>query len=193
MELSCKGYVGEEVLSPTISNDKMKIYFPIQIIEQMFQVDHVTPKKSRLFKENDANPSRTDLYVILNKHRKSKMISDGNKNSGVEVIWELTLCGLLIQKMTILSLNDFKVKNNLRIDTMNGSDLQRLHNYPIYPRDSKIYPDSGFVNFDNDAQGGTHWTCFFNIKNHSTLTSLADSQINFYSPNYQNQKFIIII
>ena len=43
---------------------------------------------------------------------------------------------------------------------MNESELQRVYNYPIYPRDSKIYSDKGFVNIDNGAQGGTHWTCF---------------------------------
>ena len=43
---------------------------------------------------------------------------------------------------------------------MNQSDLQRVYNYPIYPRGSKIYSDKGFVNIDNGSQGGTHWTCF---------------------------------
>ena len=43
---------------------------------------------------------------------------------------------------------------------MNEFELQKVYNYPIYPRDSKIYSDRGFVNIDNGAQGGTHWTCF---------------------------------
>ena len=43
---------------------------------------------------------------------------------------------------------------------MNESDLQRVFNYNIYPRDSKIYSDKGFGNFDNGSQGGTPWTCF---------------------------------
>ena len=43
---------------------------------------------------------------------------------------------------------------------MNESDLQKIYNYPIYPRDSKIYSDKGFVNMDNGSRGGTHWTCF---------------------------------
>ena len=30
---------------------------------------------------------------------------------------------------------------------------------PVYPRDSKIYSGSGFVNIDNGSQGGSHWTC----------------------------------
>ena len=48
----------------------------------------------------------------------------------------------------------------LKTDTMIESQLQRVYNYPIYPRDSKIYSDKGFVKIDNGAQGGTHWTCF---------------------------------
>ena len=50
----------------------------------------------------------------------------------------------------------YKLKNN----TMTESELQRVYNYSIYPRDSKIYTDRGFVNIDNGSQGGTHWTCF---------------------------------
>ena len=49
----------------------------------------------------------------------------------------------------------------LKKDTMNESQLQKVYNYPIYPRDSKIYSDRGFVNIDNGSQGGSHWTCFY--------------------------------
>ena len=62
--------------------------------------------------------------------------------------------------MTILSLKDFKKKNVLKNDTMNESELQRIYNFPINPRDSKIYSDRRFVNTDSGAQNGTHWTCF---------------------------------
>ena len=47
---------------------------------------------------------------------------------------------------------------------MSGSQLQNIYNYPIYPRDSKIYSDKGFVNIDNGQMGGTHW-CVFYVKN----------------------------
>ena len=43
---------------------------------------------------------------------------------------------------------------------MDESELQQISNYPIYPRDSKIYSDKGFVNIDNGSMGGSHWTCF---------------------------------
>ena len=43
---------------------------------------------------------------------------------------------------------------------MNESQLQKFCNYPIYPRDIKLYSDKGFVNIDNGSQSGSHWTCF---------------------------------
>ena len=43
---------------------------------------------------------------------------------------------------------------------MNESQLQKIYSYPIYPRDSKIYSDKGFLNIDNGSMGGSHWTCF---------------------------------
>ena len=51
-------------------------------------------------------------------------------------------------------------KHNLKNITVNESDLQKVYNYPIYPRDSKIYSDKGFVNIDNGSMGGSHWTSF---------------------------------
>ena len=62
--------------------------------------------------------------------------------------------------MKILTFKDFMKKYNLKNDTMNESELQKIYKYPIYPRDSKIYSDRGFVNIANGSQGGTHWTCF---------------------------------
>ena len=44
---------------------------------------------------------------------------------------------------------------------MNESGLQRVYNYEIYPRVSKIMTDKGFANTDNGSQGGTHWTCLY--------------------------------
>ena len=62
--------------------------------------------------------------------------------------------------MTILNFKDFMKKYNLKNDTMNESQLQKIYNYPMYPRDSKIYSDKGFVNIDNGSLGGTHWVAF---------------------------------
>ena len=62
--------------------------------------------------------------------------------------------------MKILSFKEFMKKYKIKNDTTNESELQKIYNYPIYPRDSKIYSDKGFVNIDNGSQGGTHWKCF---------------------------------
>ena len=43
---------------------------------------------------------------------------------------------------------------------MNESDIRRVYNYKIYPRDSKIYSDKGFVNKDNESMSGSHWIYF---------------------------------
>ena len=63
--------------------------------------------------------------------------------------------------MRILNFEDFMKKYNLKIDTMNESKLQRVYDYSIYPRDSKIYLDKGFVKIVDGSVGGYHWTCFY--------------------------------
>ena len=62
--------------------------------------------------------------------------------------------------MKVLNFKNFMKKYNLKNDTMDESELQKVYNYPIYPRDSRIYSDKGFDNIDNGSRGGTHWTCF---------------------------------
>ena len=55
-------------------------------------------------------------------------------------------------------------KYKLKNDTMNESELQKVYNYPIYPRDSKKYSEKGFVNIDDGSQRGSRWTCFYTKK-----------------------------
>ena len=43
---------------------------------------------------------------------------------------------------------------------MNESQLKINYDYPIYPIESTINSDRGFVNIDDRSQGGTHWCCF---------------------------------
>ena len=62
--------------------------------------------------------------------------------------------------MTILNFKDFMKKYKLKNDTINESELQRVYKYAIYPRDSKIHSDRGFINIDDGRMGGSHWTCF---------------------------------
>ena len=63
--------------------------------------------------------------------------------------------------MKILNFKDFMRKYNLKNDTMNELELQKVYKYPIYPRDSKIYSDRGYINIDNGFQGGSHWCAFY--------------------------------
>ena len=62
--------------------------------------------------------------------------------------------------MKILIFRGFLKKLNLKKDTMNESELQRIYIHPLYPRDSKIHSHRRCVNIDNGSQGSTHWTCF---------------------------------
>ena len=59
LKLFQKKYVGEQLLSPIISYDKIRTCFFIQIIDLRIEVDHVTPTKIRLFDEYDGNPVNT--------------------------------------------------------------------------------------------------------------------------------------
>ena len=88
------------------------------------------------------------------------MISDGNKITEVTGIWDNNKWQYLI--LLILW------KNTIKKDTSNELELQKAYNYPIYPRDSKIFSDKGFYNIDNGSQGGTHWCCFI-IKDKRTF------------------------
>ena len=69
--------------------------------------------------------------------------------------------------MKVLNFKDFMKKYKLKNDTMNESQLQKVYNYPIYPKDSKIYSDKGFANIDNGYQGGAQW-CAFYIKDNKS-------------------------
>ena len=63
--------------------------------------------------------------------------------------------------MKKLNFKDFMKGYTLKNDTMNESELQRVFNCPIYPRDAKIYSNKGFVNIHDGKTGGSHWTAFY--------------------------------
>ena len=62
--------------------------------------------------------------------------------------------------LKVLNFKDFLKKYNLKNDTVNESELEIVYTYPIYPRDSKIYSDKGFLTIDNVSMEGSHWICF---------------------------------
>ena len=61
----------------------MKTFYPIQVIDQILQIDYVTPKKIRHFEKTA--PEHDILYVKFIKHNEIKLVSDGNKTTGVEL------------------------------------------------------------------------------------------------------------
>ena len=65
---------------------------------------------------------------------------------------------------------------------MNESELQKIYNYPVYPKGLKMYSDKGFVNVDNGSRGGTHWTTFY-VKNKNS----------FYFDNFGGQPDKIVL
>ena len=77
------------------------------------------------------------------------MLSEGNKKSGIEVVWEFILSGLPIQKMILHTLKVFLEEYNSKDDTMTEIGFQRAYIYQICPRDSKATADKGFVIIDN--------------------------------------------
>ena len=91
--------------------------------------------------------------------------------------------------MKLLNFKDFMKKHNLKNDTMNEPQLQKYSNYPIYPRDSKIYSNQGFINIDNGSMGGSHW-CAFYVKNNKPFyfDSFGGTPGKFFQIiNYLNQ------
>ena len=86
LKLFYKEYVGESLLEPYITYPDMKYFYPIQITDLRFQVDHITPKKIQLFQEFSEDPANERLFLILIRHRQNEMISDGSKIIEVKVI-----------------------------------------------------------------------------------------------------------
>ena len=64
----------------------MKSKNPIEIIDLRYQSDHITPKKTQLFMEYDADPETARFYLILIRRREIELISDGNTLIEVKVI-----------------------------------------------------------------------------------------------------------
>ena len=98
--------------------------------------------------------------------------------------------------MKILNFRDFKTKYNLNDETMNGSELQRVYNYKIHPRDSIKTTDKGFVNIDDGIMGGSHWVCLIVKDNKSFYFDSFGGHPDNLLPNqlpkpiiYHNYKF----
>ena len=95
------------------------------------------PKRIQLFEGYRGATNNARLFLILIRHRESKIMK------------------LILYKMTIVILEDFTRKETEN-DTMIVIELQRVYNYPIYPRNNEIYSNKGFINIDIGSMGGHH-------------------------------------
>ena len=71
-------------MSPIITYDKVKTYYPTRITDLRFQLEFVPPKKNRFFEQYIDNTTHIENYVILIKHREIKSVSEGIEITGVE-------------------------------------------------------------------------------------------------------------
>ena len=69
----------------------LKTYYPFQVIDLRFQIDYLTPKRTRLFEEYETAPEHTNLHFILIKHKEIKVVSKGNKTTTIELISDITI------------------------------------------------------------------------------------------------------
>ena len=67
----------------------MKTLYPMQVIDPKFQINFLTPKKLRLFEEYETAPEHINLYVKTINQKETKMLSDLNKITGIELIREI--------------------------------------------------------------------------------------------------------
>ena len=71
---------------------------------------------------------------------------------------------------------------------MSESHLQRVYNYPIYRKGSRVYSDKVFRNIDNGSFDASRWTFpVFKGNESFYLTRFLDSQRNFHLTKNQNQ------
>ena len=61
LKLCYKDYVDDQILCPIKSYDKMKTYYHMQVFGLRFQVYNVTPKKLKVLKEYDEDPTHINI------------------------------------------------------------------------------------------------------------------------------------
>ena len=112
LKLFHKEYVGEVLLSPFISYIDSKNKRPIRVIDLKFQVDLINPKKVQFFEEYRGATHNAKFFMILIRHKKTKMISDV-KLTEIKIIWVLYVNTCLRR---------YYEKYELKNDNMNEND-----------------------------------------------------------------------
>ena len=67
----------------------MKNKYLIQVTDLRIQVDHINPKKFQLYTEYRGSTENYKSFMILSRHKKTRMITDRNKITDVNIIWVL--------------------------------------------------------------------------------------------------------
>ena len=60
----------------------MKTKYPSQVVDQIFQVDHINPFKISFFEAVRDDPAIVRLFKVLIRHLNLKMVLDENKSNG---------------------------------------------------------------------------------------------------------------
>ena len=69
---------------------------------------------------------------------------------------QINIPKLEVYKKISFNLMDSLIKYILKVDIMNESEIFKVYNVPIHPRDSIMTTNKGFILFDNGSIGGTH-------------------------------------
>ena len=85
LKLIYREYVAEELLTVFISFSDLKNKYRFQLIDLIFQVDHINPEKTGISEEHSGETNNARLFILLIRHREVKMISDGNEITEVSV------------------------------------------------------------------------------------------------------------
>ena len=64
----------------------MKNFYPTQVLDLRFQVDHKTEKNIQFFERFRNYPAKARILIILIRRREIKKFSDRNKIFEIEVI-----------------------------------------------------------------------------------------------------------
>ena len=86
LKLFYEEYNGESLLHPFISYLDRKTFYPIQVFDLQFQIAIITQTKIRLSEEYENAPDKTNIYFLLIKRKEIKMVSDGNKITGIKLV-----------------------------------------------------------------------------------------------------------
>ena len=100
--------------------------------------------------EKRTDPGNARIFTSIMKRKHLIMISDGHEFTQVKVKQNYN---------TIL--RKFRDKLISKDNTMTESDLQRVYNYYVCLRDSKITTNKRFVNIGKRQLSDNHWTCSF--------------------------------